>query len=144
MKFRGYITANGAGTVRYRVVHNGKPGGTKEMDFNRAEGRPVLFDVEVGGGDRLRLGDDSSQAGGPRVDDGGTDSREPALRMGAHRDSRPKRRRPSFGHRPLRRLVQSARDFVAKDEGTVARLLPQRRRRSFVPPVEPVPFGVTR
>ena len=52
VKFRGYITANGAGTVRYRVVHNGRPGGTKEMDFDRAEGRPVLFDVEVGGGDR--------------------------------------------------------------------------------------------
>ena len=51
VKFRGYIHANGAGTVRYRVVHNGRPGGPKEMDFDRAEGRPVLFDVEVGGGD---------------------------------------------------------------------------------------------
>jgi hypothetical protein len=51
VKFRGYIHTNGAGTVRYRVVHNGRPGGPKEMDFDRAEGRPVLFDVEVGGGD---------------------------------------------------------------------------------------------
>jgi hypothetical protein len=51
VKFRGYITANAAGTVRYRVVHTGKPGMPKEMEFDRAEGRPVLFDVEVGGGD---------------------------------------------------------------------------------------------
>ncbi len=52
VKFRGYITANSAGTVRYRVIHTGKAGTPKEMEFDRAEGRPVLFDVEVGGGDR--------------------------------------------------------------------------------------------
>ena len=31
VKFRGYITANSAGTVRYRVIHTGKPGTPKEM-----------------------------------------------------------------------------------------------------------------
>ena len=52
VKFRGYIHANGAGTVRYRFVHNGKPGAVREVPFDRAEGRPVLFDVQVGDGDR--------------------------------------------------------------------------------------------
>jgi len=52
VKFRGYIHANGAGTVRYRFVHTGKPGAVREMSFDRAEGRPVLFDVQVGDGDR--------------------------------------------------------------------------------------------
>ena len=51
VKFRGYITANAAGTVRYRIVHNGTPGSPKEMDFDRAEGRPVFFDIEVGDSD---------------------------------------------------------------------------------------------
>ena len=52
VKFRGYIHANGAGMVRYRFVHTGKPGAVREMSFDRAEGRPVLFDVQVGDGDR--------------------------------------------------------------------------------------------
>jgi hypothetical protein len=51
VKFRGYITANGAGTVRYRVVHNNTAGHPKEMEFDRPEGRPVLFDITVGDGD---------------------------------------------------------------------------------------------
>ena len=52
VKFQGYITANAAGTVRYRIVHNGAPGIQRQMHFDRPEGRPVLFNVEVGGGDR--------------------------------------------------------------------------------------------
>ena len=38
VKFRGYIHANGAGTVRYRFVHTGKPGAVREMS-SRPRGR---------------------------------------------------------------------------------------------------------
>jgi hypothetical protein len=48
VKFQGSVTANGKGTVRYRVVHNGSAGAPKEMDFPRASSRPVVFEFEVG------------------------------------------------------------------------------------------------
>lgn len=47
--FQGSVTANGQGTVRYRLVHNGSASAPKEIDFPRASSRPVVFELEVGG-----------------------------------------------------------------------------------------------
>lgn len=62
VKFRGSVTANGEGTIRYRVLHNGSQGATKENTFNRASSRPVLFAFEVG---RNNSGSVSSRAKPP-------------------------------------------------------------------------------
>ena len=93
------------------------------LDFDRAEGRPVLFDVEVGGGDRT-----GSVSARPKPPAPGSMTAAPAPENRISGWARieilaPSAGIASFGYRVLRRLVQSPRKFVAKNEGTLARTL---------------------
>lgn len=48
VKMMGEIRVNGAGLVRYRLLHNGAPGPTKTLNFSKAGTQHPAFDLIVG------------------------------------------------------------------------------------------------